>query len=231
MRRCKGRGSPPIPRPSPFTAPGLRPDRISRSGRGRRPPRRRLPAFGAGSPFTLLRGRMGRLCVQANLPTWHGVKQGKTGRHAPKRRAGRPARGPRRTDRIQCGPRSSRALSGPPWSASGGWGLGEGRPSPWSWGVPGGDSPPFCKALERVRRARVARGPEACRVGDPLGGVVMTSDRHHHAHTPVPRHAALRPAWRLSGGPARCNAVQVEPVAARCRERPGAESPVPGSVT
>ena len=31
----------------------------------------------------------------------------------PKRRAGRPARGPRRTDRIQRGPRRSRALSGP----------------------------------------------------------------------------------------------------------------------
>ncbi len=61
----------------------------------------------------------------------------------------------------------------------------------------------FCKALERVRRARVARGrpedpgAEACRVGDPLGGVVMTTRPHHGEHRPVPRHAGLRPAWRL----------------------------------
>ena len=125
MRRRKGRGSPPIPWPSPFTAAGLRPDRSSRSGRGRRPPRRRLPAFGAGPPFAPLRGRMGGLCVQANLPAWHGAKQGADGGGTPpKRRAGRPARGPRRTDRIQCGPRRPRALSGLPWSASGGWGSG-----------------------------------------------------------------------------------------------------------
>ena len=43
--------------------------------------------------------------------------------------------------------------------------------------------PPFGKALERVRRARVARGRpedpgvEACHVGDRLGGVVMTTGR------------------------------------------------------
>ena len=30
-----------------------------------------------------------------------------------------------------------------------------------------------------------------------------------HAHAPVPHHAALRPAWWLSGGPARCNAAPV----------------------
>jgi len=29
------------------------------------------------------------------------------------------------------------------------------------------------------------------------------------SHAPVPRHAALRPAWRLSGGPARCNTAAV----------------------
>ena len=30
-----------------------------------------------------------------------------------------------------------------------------------------------------------------------------------HAHAPVPHHAALRPAWWLSGGTARCNAAPV----------------------
>ena len=90
MRRRKGRGSPPIPRPSPFTAAGLRPDRSSRSGRGRRPPRRRLPAFGAGSPFTPLRGRMGRLCVQAKPPDLARRKAGgRTGAARP--RSGGPA--------------------------------------------------------------------------------------------------------------------------------------------
>ena len=39
-----------------------------------------------------------------------------------------------------------------------------------------------------------------------------TSWRVHtgtHAHAAVPPHAALRPAWWLSGGPARCNAAPV----------------------
>ena len=33
--------------------------------------------------------------------------------------------------------------------------------------------------------------------------------REAHAHAPLPRHAALRPAWRLSGGSARRNAPPV----------------------
>ena len=59
----------------------------------------------------------------------------------------------------------------------------------------------------------------------PTSGRAQTGT---HAHAPVPRHAALRPAWRLSGGPARCNAASVEPADARCRERPGAELSVTG---
>ena len=96
---------------------------VRRPSRGRRPSRPRdggrtavpgpagggvRPAGGAGvrsGALYPLRGRMGRLCVQANLSTWHGVKQGEDDGTAPKRRAGRPARGPRRTDRAQRGPR------------------------------------------------------------------------------------------------------------------------------
>ena len=92
---------------------------VRRPSRGRRPSRPRdggrtavpgpagggvRPAGGAGvrsGALYPLRGRMGRLCVQANLSTWHGVKQGEDDGTAPKRRAGRPARGPRRTDRAQ----------------------------------------------------------------------------------------------------------------------------------
>ncbi len=86
---------------------------VRRPCRGRRPSRPRhggrpavpgpagggvRPAGGAGVRsglrFTRSRGRMGRLCVQANLSTWHGVKQGE-GAHAPKRRAGQGACGAR----------------------------------------------------------------------------------------------------------------------------------------
>ena len=140
MCRRKGRGSPPIPWPSVFTASGWRPDRISRSGRGRRPPRRRSRRS-ERVKSNPLRGRMGRLCVQANLSTWHGVSRGGTGAARP--RSGGPAdphAGPRRTDRIQRGPRRSRALSGPPWSASGGWGSGRGRPLPVETGGVAGAS-------------------------------------------------------------------------------------------
>ena len=42
----------------------------------------------------------------------------------------------------------------------------------------------------------------------PTSGRAQTGT---HAHAPVPRHAALRPAWRLSGWPARCNAAPLEP--------------------
>ena len=211
MRLRKGRGSPPIPRPSPFTAPGLRPDRISRSGRGRRPPRRRLPAFGAGCLLPAP-GADGTTVRASQPPDLARRGQGADGGGTPpKRRAGRPARGPRRTDRIQRGPRRSRALSGPPWSASGGWGSGR-------------DSPPFCKALERVRCARVARGrpedpgPEACRVGDPLGGVVMTSDRHHGEHRQgltLTRRCRATPPFGRRGG---CQAGR--PAATRPRSSP-----------
>ena len=75
---------------------------------------------------------------------------------------------------------------------------------------------------------------EACRVGDPFAGVVMImrptpwrAQTGTRAHAPVPRHAALRPAWRLSGGSARWNA----PPAVNVRPVPGAESPSRGSVT
>ena len=75
---------------------------------------------------------------------------------------------------------------------------------------------------------------EACRVGDPFAGVVMImrptlcrAQTGTRAHAPVPRHAVLRPAWRLSGGSARWNAPPVVNV----RAVPGAESPSRGSVT
>ena len=78
------------------------------------------------------------------------------------------------------------------------------------------DSPPFCKALERVRRARVARGrpedtgTEACRVGDPLGGVVMTTrptswqstDRDSRSHAgAAPRRPSAGVAVVRRAGP------------------------------
>ena len=101
--------------------------------------------------------------MQANLPTWHGAKQGEDGGGTPpKRRAGRPARGPRRTDRIQCGPRRSRALSGPPWSASSGWGSGRDS-SPWNWGtrVSKTDGP---QSLDLQRGALETAGVDAVNV-------------------------------------------------------------------
>ena len=77
------------------------------------------------------------------------------------------------------------------------------------------DSPPLCKALERVRRARVPTAVLRIPAPNPVasetrsGGVVMTTrptswraQTGTHGHAPVPRHAALRTAWRLSGGPA-----------------------------
>ncbi len=155
MRRRKGRGSPPIPGPSPFTAPGWRPDRRSRSGRGRRPPRRRLPAFGAGSPFAPLRGRMGRLCVQATLPAWHGAKAGADGAARPEA-AGRQTRTRAAADGSDTVRPAS--LAGPVRPALVSIrrvGLGEGRPSPWSWGVPGGEprSTPLENEPDRLRSA------------------------------------------------------------------------------
>ena len=47
-----------------------------------------------------------------------------------------------------------------------------------------------------------------------------STDRDSRSHAGA---ALRRPSAGVSGGPARCNAAAVEPVAARCRERPGAE--------
>ena len=82
------------------------------------------PAFGAGD-VQPAPGADGTTVRASQPPDLARREQGEDGGGTPpKRRAGRPARGPRRTDRIQRGPRRSRALSGPPWSASGGWGSG-----------------------------------------------------------------------------------------------------------
>ena len=82
------------------------------------------PAFGAGA-VQPAPGADGTTVRASQPPDLARREQGEDGGGTPpKRRAGRPARGPRRTDRIQRGPRRSRALSGPPWSASGGWGSG-----------------------------------------------------------------------------------------------------------
>ena len=255
VRRRKGRGSPPIPGPSPFTASGWRPDRSPRSGRGRRPPRRRSRRSERVAPYPL-RGRMGRLCVQANLSTLARREQGEDGGGTPpKRRAGRPARGPRRTDRIQRGPRRSRALSGPPWSASGGWGSGrvalpvelEGLQgsllTPWSWSRTG-----------TMRPSRLLRKLAACR--RVLVG--LNKGEAHHALkrqlTPTRRTAGTEPgrggtagspglnliAAREKAGAAsrRCGLIDPEvpdlsaaPVwaAAACRRPAPALAPVPAS--
>ena len=190
MRRRKGRGSPPIPWPSPFTATGWRPDRISRSGRGRRPPRRRSRRS-ERVVLRPLRGRMGRLCVQANLSTWHGVSRGGTGAARPRSGGpGRPARGPRRTDRIQRGPRRSRALSGPPWSASGGWGSGRVVP-PRGTGGAGGLAQPSS------RMDRTACDPPSIRGHRGLGESFFGAGQEIARRLRV---SAIRPSSCPTGG-------------------------------
>ena len=120
MRRRKGRGSPPIPGPLLFTATGWRPDRRSRSGRGRRPPRRRLPAFGAGElqPAPGADGTTVR-ASQTSRPS-PTASRGRAGAARPKWRAGQGARGARPVSRIQCAPRAWRWTARPGRHPAGG---------------------------------------------------------------------------------------------------------------
>ena len=126
-----------------------------------------------------LRGRMGRLCVQAKPLKLARRGQGEDGGGTPpKRRAGRPARGPRRTDRIQCGPRRSRALSGPPWSASGGWGSGRAAPPRGAGGFKGGE---------------LAQPPFAYHDTNVVGALLPAAARdHEHPHRGGRRHPVHR---------------------------------------
>ena len=226
MRRRKGRGSPPIPWPSPFTASGWRPDRSPRSGRGRRPPRRRSRRS-ERVKSNPLRGRMGRLCVQANLSTWHGVKQGRTGRHAPEA-AGRQTRTRAAADGSDTARPAS--LAGPVRPALVSIrrvGLGEGRPPRGTGGVAGASlltpleqEPDRDHAAEpapaQARRAPGAPWPttstNAANCGDPNRG-----GRHYRVAGPQPdgrdhhllEHVeARRRRLREEAGRARCGRRQ-----------------------
>ena len=165
VRRRKGRGSPPIPWPSVFTATGWRPARRSRSGRGRRPPRRRLPAFGAGSPFHPAPGADGTT-VRASQPPGLARREagGGRGRHAPEA-AGRQTRTRAAADGSDTVRPAS--LAGPVRPALVSIrrvGLGEGRSSPWSWGVQRGGA---CSTPLRVSRHECSQCPSNRRGGHP----------------------------------------------------------------
>ena len=199
---------------------------------------------------------MGRLCVQANLSTWHGVKQGRTGRHAPEA-AGRQTRTRAAADGSDTARPAS--LAGPVRPALVSIrrvGLGEGRPPrrtggvagelahpPWSWSRTG-----------TMRPSRLLRKLAACR--RVLVG--LNKGEAHHALKrqlpPTRRTAGTEPgrggtagspglnliAAREKAGAAsrRCGLIDPEvpdlsaaPVwaAAACRRPAPALAPVPAS--
>ncbi len=150
----------------------------------------------SGLPFKPAPGADGTTVRASQPPDLARRGQGEDGGGTPpKRRAGRPARGPRRTDRIQCGPRRSRALSGPPWSASGGWGSGREVPPRGAGGFQGGAcSTPLENEPDRLRSAiSKTDGPQSLDLlRDAPGAAGVDAGRRYH-------DLAFRPSRRPAG--------------------------------
>ena len=214
-----------MPGPSPFTAPAWRPDRRSRSGRGRRPPRRRSRRSERGSlPAPGADGTTVRASQPLNLARREAGEDG-----AARPRSGGPAdphagRGGRigySAARVARGPCPARPGQHPAGGARGG------SPSPWNWRgcrgelahPPGAGAGPgpcgragSCASSPRAGAPWPTTSTNAANCGDPNRG-----GRHYRVAGPQPdgrdhhllEHVeARRRRLREEAGRARCGRRQ-----------------------